>query len=223
MTRVKICCIASVEEARLAVQYGASALGLVSAMPSGPGVIAEALIAEIVEDTASTSPAIDTFLLTSQTDPAKLVKQQGRCGTNTVQICDDLPPNAYATLRESLPGVRLVPVIHVADADSVAHALRMTKDADALLLDSGNPSLAIKELGGTGRTHDWSLSAEIVKQSSIPVYLAGGLNAENVGEAIRTVRPYGVDVCSGVRTTGSLDESKLIAFMAAVAAAGDAP
>ncbi|MCX6559154.1 MAG: phosphoribosylanthranilate isomerase [Candidatus Aminicenantes bacterium] len=215
MIRVKVCCISSVEEARLAVRLGASALGLVSEMPSGPGVISEALIAEIA---ATVPPPIATFLLTSRIDPKEIVAQQKRCGVNTIQMCDRLPSGAYAKLRKALPGVSLVQVIHVIDAASVEEAVEAAREADALLLDSGNQLLPVKELGGTGRTHDWTLSAEIVKKSRVPVFLAGGLNPENVVEAIREVRPFAVDLCSGVRTGGMLDEQKLARFMVAVSA-----
>jgi phosphoribosylanthranilate isomerase len=90
---------------------------------------------------------------------------------------------------------------------------------DALLFDSGNPSLAVKELGGTGRVHDWSISRRIREQVNVPVFLAGGLNAGNAAEAARQVRPFGLDICSGVRTDGRLDESKLRAFVEALASA----
>ena len=216
MTRVKICCIGSVEEARLAVRVGASALGLVSEMPSGPGVISETLITEIA---GSVPPPIATFLLTSQTDSAEIIAQQKRCRVNTIQICDRVLPEVYAELRRSLPGVSLVQVIHVTDEESVAEALQAAPSVDALLLDSGNQSLRTKELGGTGRTHDWHVSARIVEESRVPVFLAGGLNPANVEEAIRSVRPFGVDLCTGVRTIGKLDERKLLEFMDAVAAA----
>jgi phosphoribosylanthranilate isomerase len=215
MTRVKVCCISSVEEAKIAMGLGASALGLVSEMPSGPGVITEALIAEIA---TQVPPAIDTFLLTSRTDAEEIVVQQQRCGVNTVQLCDRLPERAYEELRAAMPGVSLVQVVHVSDEESVVEALRIVHQVDALLLDSGNQSLAVKELGGTGRTHDWSLSARIVRESSAPVYLAGGLSAENVGEAMRMVHPYGLDLCTGVRSGGVLDEQKLRQFMMAVEA-----
>lgn len=217
MTRVKICCIASLEEARLAVNLGASALGLVSEMPSGPGVIPEALIAEI---TAAVPPPVGRFLLTSLTDPDEIVAQQQRCGPNTLQLCDRMPPGAHAVLRRRLPGISLVQVVHVVDGDSLTEALWVAPEVDALLLDSGDLSLAVKELGGTGRVHDWSLSAEIVSRSGVPVFLAGGLNAGNVGEAIRAVRPFGVDVCTGVRSGGALDRRKLSEFLAAVAREG---
>jgi phosphoribosylanthranilate isomerase len=216
MMRVKVCCIRSVEEGRLAVRLGASALGLVSEMPSGPGVVSEAVIAEVA---AAAPPPIATFLLTSRTAPAEIISQQNRCRVNTVQICDRLPAGAHADLRRSLPGISLVQVIHVSGSESVTEALQASRDVDALLLDSGDPTLPIKELGGTGRTHDWSVSSRIVEESPVPVFLVGGLNPENVGEAIRSVRPFAVDLCTGVRTAGVLDEHKLLRFMEAVAAA----
>ncbi len=216
MTRVKICCISSVGEARLAVQEGASALGLVSEMPSGPGVIPEDLIAEIA---ATVPPPVGTFLLTSRTQPAEIIAQQKRCGVNTIQLCDRLAPGAHEVLRESLPGVSLVQVVHVNDESSVGEALKVAGVVDAILLDSGNPSLPIKELGGTGRTHDWSLSRRIVQHVDVPVFLAGGLHAGNVNEAIRSVGPFGVDLCTGVRTEGLLDPARLRVFMGAVRSA----
>ncbi len=163
MTRVKICCIGSVEEARLAVSLGASALGLVSEMPSGPGVIPEALIAEIA---ATVPPPVGRFLLTSLTDPDEIAAQQRRCGANTLQLCDRVPAGAHAVLRERLPGIAIVQVVHVGDGESVAEAIRIAPEVDALLLDSGNQRLPVKELGGTGRVHDWSLSAEIAPMSA---------------------------------------------------------
>ena len=134
-----------------------------------------------------------------------------------MQLCDRVPAGVHAVLRERLPGIALVQVVHVVDGESVAEALQMAPVVDALLLDSGNQTLPVKELGGTGRVHDWSLSAGIVRESGIPVFLAGGLNAANVGGAIRAVQPFGVDVCTGVRTEGALDERKAAEFMAAVA------
>ena len=216
MVRVKVCCIGSVDEARLAIAAGASALGLVSEMPSGPGVIDESLIEEIA---SSTPPPIATFLLTSQTDPAAVADRVRLTGVNTVQLCDRMPSGAHAELRAALPGVSLVQVIHVTGEESVAEAAESAGQVDALLLDSGNQSLAVKELGGTGRTHDWSLSERIVRAVPVPVFLAGGLRPDNVEEAIRRVRPFGVDLCSGVRTNGALDADKLDRFMRAVVAA----
>lgn len=212
--RVKICCIASQDEARLAVQHGASAVGLVSKMPSGPGPIEEALIAEIAP---TVPPGIGTFLLTSEQGVDAIIKQQRRCRVNTVQIVDRLETGEYRDLRAALPGVSLVQVIHVTDESAFDEAATIAgRGVDALLLDSGNQSLRTKELGGTGRVHDWSVSRRIVAAVPVPVFLAGGLNAGNVAQAIEAVRPFGVDVCSGVRTGGILDPAKLCDFFAAV-------
>lgn len=212
--RFKICCIASPDEAELAIRHGAAAVGLVSQMPSGPGVISWERIAEIA---ARVPPPVATFLLTSSGDVDEIIEQQRRCGTNVIQLCDQLTRGAMRDLRRALPGIGIVQVIHVRGEESVAEAVSVAPDVDALLLDSGNPSLAIKQLGGTGRVHDWSVSARIREAVAIPVFLAGGLRAENAGDAIRTVRPFALDVCSGVRTDGRLDEAKLRAFAEACA------
>jgi phosphoribosylanthranilate isomerase len=217
-TRVKICCIGSVDEAWTAIRAGAAALGLVSEMPSGPGVIAEELIADIA---AVVPPGVATFLLTSRQDAGSIIEQQRRTRVNTIQICDHLVEGTYTELRRAMPGVKVVQVIHVTGEESVAEARRVAREIDAILLDSGNQSLPVKELGGTGRTHDWSLSRRIVEECGVPVFLAGGLRESNVGEAIRVVRPYGVDLCSSVRTDGQLDEEKLGRFFAAVTACSD--
>jgi phosphoribosylanthranilate isomerase len=213
MPRIKICCIGSVAEASLAVAHGASALGLVSEMPSGPGVIPDELIAAI----AATVPKfIGTFLLTSRTESGPIVEQIRTCGTNTVQLVDAVPEGVYQDIRRQLPDIRIVQVVHVTGDGAIEEAKRLAPRVDALLLDSGNPSLAVKELGGTGRTHDWERSRKIVESVKCPVFLAGGLNAENILEAVRKVQSYGVDICSGVRTDDRLDPVKLTDFFAAI-------
>jgi phosphoribosylanthranilate isomerase len=207
--RVKICCITDIEEAELAIRFGASAIGLVGEMPSGPGPIPDE---EIFEIAAFVPPPIATFLLTSQTTAAGIIAHHKRTQTTTIQIVDELEGRAYHEIREALPGIELVQVIHVTGEASVAEAIELADHVDAILLDSGNPTLAIKELGGTGRRHDWRLSRRIVESIDKPVFLAGGLNAGNVREAIETVQAFGLDICSGVRTNGKLDPDKLAAF-----------
>ena len=213
---VKICCIASRDEAQLALSMGASALGLVSAMPSGPGPISDALIAEIA---AGVPPPIATFLLTCRQDAESIIAQHAVCRTSTLQLVDFVEPAELTKLRAALPGIRLVQVIHVCGEESIDEARAVDRLVDALLLDSGNQKLAVKELGGTGRVHDWRISRRIREVSEVPLFLAGGLHAGNVAEAIAAVAPHGVDICSGVRTDGRLDAVKLQAFMQAVSAA----
>jgi phosphoribosylanthranilate isomerase len=186
-------------------------------MPSGFGPIGEEQIAAII---AEVPPHIATFLLTSATDAKTIVEQQRRAGANTLQLVDEVEPGAYAALRDTLPHVSLVQVIHVAGEQSLRDAAKVAPEVDAILLDSGNPSLAVKELGGTGRVHDWAISRRIREAVDVPVYLAGGLRAENVREAIESVRPFAVDVCTGLRTVGALDPAKLERFVTAVRAAG---
>jgi phosphoribosylanthranilate isomerase len=211
--RVKVCCIASEEEAAQAVRSGASAVGLVSRMPSGPGPIPESLIRDIAR---TVPPGIATFLLTCETTADPIIAQQRYTGANTLQLVDDVEQGVYEALRGALPGIRIVQVIHVRDDSAVADARRVSPHVDAILLDSGNPLLATKELGGTGRAHDWAISRRIRDAVRVPVYLAGGLNHQNVGRAIAQVQPFGVDVCSGLRTDGRLDPVKLEQFMSAV-------
>ena len=180
-------------------------------MPSGPGVISEELISEIA---FKTPPGIGTFLLTSKQDTASIIEQQRRCQVNTIQLCDNLVEGSYDDFRKALPGIKIVQVIHVSDEKSVQEAISIASHVDGILLDSGNPAATIKKLGGTGNTHNWNLSKKIVDAVNIPVWLAGGLNPENSSSAVEKVSPFGLDVCSGVRTNGLLDEKKLTNFMA---------
>jgi phosphoribosylanthranilate isomerase len=182
-------------------------------MPSGPGVIPESLISRIA---AGVPPGVSTFLLTSHRKADPIVGQQRRCRVDTLQLCDAMEPGAYAHLRQALPGVRLVQVIHVEGAEAVDEAQRVAPEVDALLLDSGRPGLAVKQLGGTGRTHDWEVSRAVRDAVRVPVFLAGGLDPDNVAAAIRAVRPWGIDVCSGLRPGGRLDAERLGKFAAAI-------
>ncbi len=208
--RIKICCISSIAEAHLAIAHGAHALGLVSAMPSGPGVIDEELIAAIV---ATIPPAVGTFLLTAQQSADAILEQHQRCKTNTLQLVDTMAPRELIKLRRALPGISLVQVIHVTGEVSIDEARDLAPHVDALLLDSGNQKLAVKELGGTGRTHDWTISRRIRETCGKPLFLAGGLKPDNVADAVAQVQPFGLDLCSGVRTDGLLDAVKLAAFV----------
>jgi phosphoribosylanthranilate isomerase len=213
MVKVKICCISSTTEVQLAIAHGASAVGLVADMPSGPGVITNPQIAAIA---SQVPPPIATFMLTSRTTATQIIQHHHLTNTNTIQIVDTLTAGTYAEIKAALPAIKIVQVIHVINQQSVAQALAIAPQVHALLLDSGNPNQAVKELGGTGRVHNWALSTQIVQQSNVPVFLAGGLNANNVAQAIQQVQPFGVDVCSGVRTNGQLDASKLAQFFTAI-------
>jgi phosphoribosylanthranilate isomerase len=205
--------MSSIDEVQLAIKHGADALGFVSAMPSGAGIIDESLIPALV---AAVPSGIDTFLLTSHVNADDIISQIIRCRTNTVQLVDSVEISVYERIRQTLPLIKIVQVIHVIGESSVKDSETVSPFVDALLLDSGNPNLKIKELGGTGRTHDWSISKLICENINKPVFLAGGLNPNNIEEAVRTVRPYGVDVCTGLRINGRLDEDHLYSFISKV-------
>ena len=218
-TRIKICCISSPEEAALAIAEGTDALGLVGHMPSGPGVIDDDLISEIID---TVPPPVSTFLLTSETKSNTIVHHARRCRADTIQIVDQVEADVYPIVRAALPSRRLVQVLHVEGEETVDAARSAAEHVDAILLDSGRPSGEVKELGGTGRIHDWAVSRAVVETCPCPVFLAGGLTPDNIGEAIRQVRPFGVDLCTGVRSDGRLDAKKLRAFVESVAAADEA-
>jgi phosphoribosylanthranilate isomerase len=204
--KVKICCISSIEEAKLAIAHGAAAIGLVGRMPSGPGIITDELINSIAK---TVIPPIDSFLLTSETTAEAIIAHHNKVNTTTIQMVDALSGREYHKIREAIPHVKLVQVIHVLDEKAVQEAIEISEWVDAILLDSGNPNLSTKVLGGTGKTHNWDLSKKIRENISIPTYLAGGINKDNIRKAIDHVQPYGIDLCSSVRTNGQLDERKL--------------
>ena len=211
--KIKICCISSLEEAFLAIKHGADALGLVGNMPSGPGIIADELISHI---TKYIPPPIATFLLTSERKASDIIAHHQKVQTNTIQIVDSLLERDYAKIREAIPTVKIVQVIHVLNEKQIDEVLEIEQWVDAILLDSGNPNLKVKILGGTGNSHDWKLSRKIREAVKKPVFLAGGINAQNVQQAIEEVNPYGIDLCSSVRTNGQLDASKLDIFFKAI-------
>jgi phosphoribosylanthranilate isomerase len=215
MTRIKICCITSSEEAHIAASNGADALGFVSDMPSGPGVISESEIKNII---SGLGPFVLPVLLTSKNTAADISVQYNYCCPGAFQLCEPMTEKELRKLTKLLPAVPLIRVIHVSGPESLEEAKFYEPFINAFLLDTGQRSGRLKQLGGTGKTHDWSLSTEIVKSVKIPVILAGGLNAQNVKQAIEYVKPYAVDVCSGVRTNNRLDPVKLSEFISIVRA-----
>ena len=211
--RVKICCISSIDEAKLAIEYGASAIGLVSKMPSGPGPISEDLISKIVKEIP---PFVSSVLLTSKQDPSKIIAQYKKCKTDVVQFVDKIKIEDYSGLRDGMPGIKFIQVVHVTGESSINEAISVAPYVDGILLDSGNPYLKVKRLGGTGKIHNWDISKKIRNKVTIPIILAGGLHPTNVNKALNYVKPFAVDVCNGVRTQNMLDEQKLSSFFAAI-------
>lgn len=212
-SKIKVCCISSIEEATFAIEAGASALGLVGEMPSGPGIISDQLIQTISQ---SIPPEISSFLLTSKTSSKKIIAHHKKVKTSTIQIVDELKEATYEEIRAAIPHINLVQVIHVVDETSIKAAVKLSPYVDFILLDSGNPNLKVKKLGGTRRVHDWELSKKIRAEISTPVFLAGGITVSNAKTVIEQVQPYGLDLCSGLRTNGKLDKKKVLDFFEVV-------
>ena len=159
----------------MALEAGADWLGLVSEMPSGPGVISLDKITEIVEGLPSETR---TVLLTSKLSFDEIFAQHHLVKTWGIQLVDRIPRTELEQLRKALPKTHLIQVIHVRGKASLSEALSYERLVDAILLDSGNPDASDKTLGGTGKTHDWDISKQICAKSSLPVLLAGGLRSE---------------------------------------------
>lgn len=210
-SKVKICGITSYRDLQTVLQFPqVNHLGFVSAMPSGPCIISDEAIRMLLRKTPS---FIDTFLLTSRCDAEGIAEQWRLCRTTTIQVCNPLPDDELRRLRKLVPGISLVSVVHINSRTHNGRALELCNIVDGLLLDTGDPDMPLPELGGTGRVHDWDISRNICAQSSLPVWLAGGLTAKNVAAAISYVRPQGIDVCTGVRSDGFVDGEKLAALL----------
>ena len=185
---VKVCCIQSVEEARRAIEAGADALGLVAAMPSGPGPIPDPLISEILSQLPK---SICTVLLTSETGVDDILRHLERCPAEVVQVVRDIGSIALQELKDARPDVAWMQVVHVDSSAALERAKLVCEIADAILLDSGQPQAKTPTLGGTGQTHDWTISKAIVDAMSIPVVLAGGLRPTNIAMLYPMLHPLG--------------------------------
>lgn len=208
---VKICGIRRLEDALAALAFGADGLGfLVGRKHHSPDFLDESDAAAIV---AALPPNTSSVLVTHLADPDDIVTLATAIGVTIIQLHGDTSPAQAAVIKHRLPHIKTYKAIHVIDTESIDTAQQYATVVDAIVLDTVN--LATDQVGGTGQTHDWSLSRQIVEQLPIPVILAGGLTPDNVGEAIRRVRPYGVDVNSGTKgCDGYKDHARLQRFIA---------
>ena len=195
----------------MASEIGADWLGLVGPMPSGPGILT---LEEARAIAAGCVGRARPILLTSELRASAILRDAAFVGVDAVQVVQHIEPDEAAALASA--DITYVQVIHVEGPQALDLIEHYAPHCDSFLLDSGKPSR--NTLGGTGNTHDWSVSAEFMRRAGKPVFLAGGLNPHNVAEAIQQVRPDGVDICSGLRRDGRLDPELLNAFMAEVKA-----
>jgi len=211
MVFVKVCGIRTWEEANTALDCGATALGfLVGLTHRAEDGIGEAEARGIVRRLPAQAQAV---LVTHLNDPERVAELAASIGAKTIQVHGEMAVTDLRRLCALLaPESRLLKAVHVTGEDALRRALDYASDADALVLDTRTAD----RLGGTGQTHDWSVSARIVAAvAPLPVYLAGGLRPENVAEAVARVRPAGVDVNSGVEdSNGQKDAERMRAFVA---------
>lgn len=208
--RVKVACIRDAEEARRAVSFGAAAIGMAAENPAGGPSLTEDQIRAVTE---SVPDSVGTFLMTTRRSAPDLARLARNTGVNTLQLWDEPEPDAYAHLRSAIPGLSIVQSIAVVGPEAVDRAIEVASLVDALVLDSAHRAAPARWEHQHGRTHDWQLSRRITEEVGIPVILSGGLSHRNVADAIRAVRPYGVEVCTGVRTKGALDTTLLVQFL----------
>lgn len=205
--RTKICGINNKDDMERALKAGASALGFLVGITH---VAEDKVDADTARQLISIMPPFTTSVavthLTNANDIIELVKY---IMSTTVQIHDYIPPYEVSLIKEALPGIKIIKAIHVTGPESLDLANSFEPFVDALLLDSRTTD----RLGGTGITHDWDLSSLIVRSSKVPVILAGGLNPENVYQAVRKVHPFAVDVNSGVETNQKKDYQKIVKFI----------
>ncbi len=194
---LKVCCIQNIAEALSCIERQVHMIGFVSAMPTGFRLLTDLQIKDII----SQLPPSETLsvLLSSRTSAAGLVDHIRYTGAQALQIVDELSQDVLRQVREQLPELKIIQVIHVTSPKDIEKAQSIESLVDYILLDSGKQQGNPKALGGTGLTHDWSISAELVRSLSKPVMLAGGLKLQNIAEAIDTVGPAGIDICTGLR------------------------
>jgi phosphoribosylanthranilate isomerase len=200
LTRVKICGVRTVEDAVKCVAAGADAVGMLLA-PS-PRRIPAGLAREIVE---SLPPFVTPVIVMMPSAADEAVEAARTIRPGAIQLQGDEPPGMLADIKQAMPGIRLIKAVHVGGGREVEKARAYESVADAILLDTISPAR-----GGSGQTHDWSVSRGVVAAINKPVVLAGGLKPGNVAEAVRAVNPYAVDVSSGVEGEGRVKDMALI-------------
>ena len=211
-SRIQIAGVRSADDARYLSELGVDAIGLTVGLPRGaPDDLPPEAAAAIA---AALPPFVTPVLITYRSEASDVVPLLRLIGAHVVQLHGDAPGAEVEKMRAAVPGLRVIRRVTVAGPEAL-QAAQAVEDADALILDSYDPGTG--RLGATGRTHDWSVSAAIVRAVSVPVILAGGLRPENVAAAIRTVRPWAVDVHTGVEDSeGRLDRTKARKFVEAV-------
>jgi phosphoribosylanthranilate isomerase len=208
MVRIKICGNRTLRDAEIAVRYGADAIGLIVGTKFfSEDEVSTSNASEIV---AALPPFIVSVLVTHLQSGHEILDLYHAVLPTTIQLHNEVNLSVIEELRCKIPHVKLIKAIHIVDSTAIKQALMISNCVDSILLDSRTDG----RIGGTGVTHDWSVSQQIVLQTKVPVILAGGLTPSNVGLAIAKVKPFAVDVNSGVDApNGDKDPQKVLGFI----------
>lgn len=208
--RVQIAGVSSLDECLAAERAGADALGFTVRLPTGVhDDLTEAKARSII---AALPPFISTVCITYVGTAREAVDLCRYLGVTALQLHGAFPTHELPLIRAALPHLRLIRAVHVTGEPAIAQARSLDRQVDGIILDTFDP--ATGRGGATGKTHDWSISRRIVETMRSPVILAGGLTPDNVGDAIRQVAPWGVDVHTGIEDAdGSRNLTKLRAFV----------
>ncbi|MBX3023415.1 phosphoribosylanthranilate isomerase [bacterium] len=215
--RVQIAGVSSLEEAIAAADAGGDALGFTLRLPTGVhDELTEPKARGII---AALPPFVATVAITYVETPRQAVELCRYLGVTTLQLHGAFPTHEIPVLRVGLPHLKIIRAVHVTGPEARAQARALARQVDALILDTYDP--ATGRHGATGKTHDWRISRDIVAEVPVPVILAGGLTPDNVADAIAAVRPWGVDVHTGVENPdGSRNLDRIRAFVRAAKSAG---
>lgn len=215
MVRVKICGIKRIEDAFSAVRWGADSVGfLVGQRHASPDFVTPDQAREMI---LRLPPFITKVMVTHLHTAKEVVALADQVCPDTVQLHGEIPHNEIRELRRQRPHLRILKSFHIVDEASIEYGVPYVGIVDAFVLDSVNVETG--EIGGTGLTHDWTISRRVVARYPTPVILAGGLTPENVQDAIHAVRPYAVDVNSGLKDAqGFKDHAKIHTFVDSVKA-----
>ncbi|MBR5662487.1 MAG: phosphoribosylanthranilate isomerase [Bacilli bacterium] len=210
MVKVKICANKTVDDIKASIDAGADIVGLLVGQEHASTDFIDKYKAKELANFAKGK--LDVSLVTHLTNADEIIDLTNFIGNNVIQLHSDISEEEVEKIKKTLPNIKLIRLIHISSDGKICTDYKKMKYADYYLLDSFN--LKTNQVGGTGLTHDWNKSRELIKILDKPVFLAGGLNPDNVADAIKIAKPYGVDVNSGCKNSlGLKDKQKVMEFV----------
>ena len=210
MIHVKICANKSINDAKMCIDAGADIIGILVGQKHNSDDFVDKHKAKEIADYAKDK--CNVAMVTHLTKAIDIIELTKFIGNNIIQLHSDIGEDEVEKIAKELPNIKLIRLIHISKEGKICTDYKKMKYADYYLLDSFN--LNTNQVGGTGLTHDWNKSGELIRILDKPTFLAGGLNSENVEKAIKHAKPYGVDVNSGCKNDeGIKDKEKVKKFV----------